>query len=69
MCIRDSLGTAEHPAVVQKGSAPDPLRVQIAAAGDPGIGLLVDQNAVAVSYTHLQRVLVVQVVCSSAIEG
>ena len=41
------LGTAEHPAVVQKGSAPDPLRVQSAAAGDPGIGLLVDQNAVA----------------------
>ena len=40
------LGTAEDPAVVQQRSPPDPLRVQIAAAGDPGVGLLVDEDAV-----------------------
>ena len=39
------IGTAEHPVVVHDG-APDPLRVEVAAAGDPGVGLLVDEDAV-----------------------
>ena len=41
-----SRSTVEDPAVVQQRSPPDPLRVQIAAAGDPGVGLLVDEDAV-----------------------
>ena len=39
------IGTAEHPVVVHDG-APDPLRVEVTAAGDPGVGLLVDEDAV-----------------------
>ena len=39
------LRTAEDPVVVHDG-APDPLRIEVTAAGDPGVGLLVDEDAV-----------------------
>ena len=48
------IGTAEHPVVVHDG-APDPLRVEVAAAGDPGVGLLVDEDAVAYLFGQPQH--------------
>ena len=48
------LGTAEDPAVVHDG-APDPLRVEVTAAGDPGVGLLVDEDAVAYLFGQPQH--------------
>ena len=41
------LGAAEHPAVVQQRGPPDPCGVEIAAAGNAGVWLLVHEDAVA----------------------
>ena len=41
------LRAAEHPAVVQQRGPPDPHGVQMAAAGNAGVGLLVYEDAVA----------------------
>ena len=54
------LGAAEHPAVVEHRHTPDPRGIQMAAAGNAGVGLLVDEDAVADLFGQAQHDAAVQ---------